>query len=119
MRVQRAPGHNNQAVIGVMGFAKALQPAHATAGPDRIVVEGAPVALSVSFTDPGVNDTHSIGWTVRRNAVTFAAGSGSNFSFTPTDEGVYDATVTVTDSNGSASTDTVRITATNARRPIQ
>ena len=91
-----------------------VAPQNVNAGPDRNAIEGETVTLGVSFTDPGVIDSHSVAWDILRNSLPFAAGTGADFSFIPTDDGTYNVTVTVTDSDGSATTDTTRITAANA-----
>lgn len=68
---------------------------------------GSTVALSGSFTDPGVKDTHTAQWSLDAlttpGAVTETNGSGSvGGSYTFTTPGVYSVTLTVTDNAGAA-----------------
>ncbi|MFV2067898.1 MAG: PKD domain-containing protein, partial [Pirellulales bacterium] len=90
-----------------------VAPQNVDAGPDLVADEGDTVDLAVSFNDPGTTDTHTILWEVNRNATLYATGSGTDFSFVPTDEGTYTATVTVTDSDGEVDSDQVQVTANN------
>lgn len=86
------------------------------AGPDLVGIEDEPIGLTATFTDPGVNDTHTavIDWgdtVVEPGAVTQGAGSGSvDGSHTYSDPGVYTVTVTVTDSDGDMGSDTTQVT---------
>ncbi|MEX0939134.1 MAG: PKD domain-containing protein [Pirellulales bacterium] len=105
---------SDEAVI----FASNVAPQNVNAGPNRIVNEGETVALAVSFTDPGTIDTHTLAWVVTRNSAVFATGSGTSFSFVPTDQGVYSVSVTVTDSNGAVGTDQLQVTASNVAPAI-
>ena len=90
-----------------------VAPQNVDAGPDLVADEGDTVDLAVSFSDPGTTDSHTIVWEVERNSTPFATGNGTNFSFVPTDEGSYTATVTVTDSDGAAALDTVIVNVNN------
>ncbi len=66
---------------------------------------GAAISLVGNATDPaGVNDTLSYIWRVFRpnNATAVFSGTGSNFSFTPTQEDTYRIELTVTDDDGGA-----------------
>jgi len=78
------------------------------AGPDQTVDEGNPVSFSGSFTDPGTGDTHTVEWD-------FGDGSPPvTGTLTPThtygDNGVYTVTLTVTDDDVSAGSDTLTVT---------
>lgn len=80
------------------------------AGPDRSSTEGATVHFHGAFTDPGTLDTHTIAWT-------FGDGATSSGTLTPdhvyADNGVYTATLTVTDKDGGVGVDMVAITVAN------
>lgn len=75
-------------------------------------VASSPVSVSGTFTDAGINDTHSveINWgdsTTSSASVTQGAGSGSfTGSHTYESGGEYDVTVTVTDDDGGVNTHT-------------
>jgi len=80
------------------------------AGPDQTMNEGDAASLSGDFTDPGY-DTHTIEWDF---------GDGSpvvSGTLSPThvyvDDGVYTATLTVTDDDGGVGVDTLTITVYN------
>ena len=84
------------------------------AGQDQTVNDGQTVHLSGTFVDPGLNDAHSFLWHVTATNGQFVPNnSDADFSFTPTDDGIYTATLTVTDNNGGSSTDTTVITVLN------
>src|SRR5205823_162896 len=73
----------------------------ASAGANRTVNEGSAITLFGTFTDPGSADTWTFNWhVVSSNGQVIADGSGQNFTFTPTDNGIYMATFTVTDDDG-------------------
>ena len=80
------------------------------AGPDKAVNEGDSVSFSGSFTDPGINDTHTIEWN-------FGDDSNETGTLSPThvygDNGVYTVTLTITDSDGGIGTDTLIVTVNN------
>jgi hypothetical protein len=67
-------------------------------------VRGQPLTFTGSFTDPGSVDTHTMAWAVSRDGSPYAAGSGANFPFVPTDAGSYVVTFTVTDDDGGVGT---------------
>jgi PKD repeat protein len=91
------------------------------AGNDQSGVdEGALVQLDpAAFTDPGTLDTHSaaIGWgdgTTAAGTVSEANGSGTvSGSHRYGDDAPYDVTVTVTDDDGGAGSDALRVTVRN------
>jgi PKD repeat protein len=87
----------------------------ASSGSDKTANEGAQIFFSGSYTDPELQDTHTIAWD-------FGDGSTSSGSLTPThvygDNGVYTVTLTVTDNNGAAGSDTLTITANNVAPTI-
>jgi len=78
--------------------------------------EGTPITLSGSATDPSTVDMASIiyAWSVTKNGRAFDSGTGTSFTFTPDDNAVYIATLTVTDKDGGIDSDsTGDITVTN------
>ncbi len=81
------------------------------------VSEGMPVNLGVSVDNPG-GATFTYSWSVTKNGDPFANGSGSSFSFTPDDNGVYATAVTVTASDGRVGVATAQTTATNVAPSI-
>jgi PKD repeat protein len=80
------------------------------AGPDQTADEGDEVVFSGSFTDPGTADTHSVAWD-------FGDGITTTGTLTPThayaDDGVYTATLTVTDDGGGEDSSTLLVTVSN------
>ena len=80
------------------------------AGADQSTDEGAAVNFTGSFTDVGVNDTHTIMWD-------FGDSNSVSGTLTPThsyaDDGVYTVTLTVTDDDGGVSSDTLTVTVGN------
>ncbi len=70
--------------------------------PISAINEGTVVVLTSAITDPGSADVLSYSWTLLKdnNPVTLPPGmvtTGSSFSFTPTDNGTWDAILTVND----------------------
>ena len=63
--------------------------------------EGKPITLGPSITDPGVFDTFTESWTVKKNGVFFDSGTNAGFTFTPDDQGAYTVTMTATDDSGA------------------
>jgi PKD repeat protein len=80
------------------------------AGPDKTVNEGDSVSFNGSYTDPGLADTHTILWE-------FWDGGKVSGTLTPSqfcaDDGVYPTTLTVTDDDGGAGSDTATVTVRN------
>ena len=71
-------------------------------------VEGMPITVTGSATDPGVNDTLTYSWVVFKGPETtaFAAASGvdvTTFIFTPNDNSDYRVQLTVSDEDGGTS----------------
>jgi hypothetical protein len=87
----------------------------ADAGPDQVVTEGSVVTLTGLGTDPGA-DALTYLWRLLNstNGQIIADQDTASFEFTPTDNGTYTVTLTVTDDDGGSSTDTVVVTANNA-----
>jgi uncharacterized repeat protein (TIGR01451 family) len=79
-------------------------------GKDLTVVEGQPVNFTGSFADPGA-DTHQIHWE-------FGDGASVDGNLFPThtyaDDGVYEVTLTVTDDDGAAGMEQLKVTVNNA-----
>ena len=77
------------------------------AGPDQTVNEGDPVSFSGSFTDRGINDTHTSHWD-------FGDGGTVDGTLTPTHvytvAGTYTATLMVTDNDGGAGSGSLVVT---------
>jgi PKD repeat protein len=87
------------------------------AGPNRTTTEGVAVSITSTFTDAGVNDTHTatIDWGDGTAADTIdPAVSPLTGSHTYVDNGDYTVTVTVTDNDGGVGSDTLMVTVNNA-----
>jgi large repetitive protein len=58
--------------------------------------EGTVISLSSSVSDPGLVDTFTYAWTVKKNGIAYGAtGSNTTFSFTPDDNGSYAVSLSV------------------------
>jgi PKD repeat protein len=77
------------------------------AGPDQTVELGSPVTLSGSFTDSGLEDTHTVRWD-------FGDGTGADGQLTVEHTyqavGEYTAVLTVTDDEGAEGSDSLVVT---------
>ncbi len=86
------------------------------AGSDQSMNEGSFVAFSGNFTDPGINDTHTIEWE-------FGDGHNASGLLTPShtyaDDGVYTVTLTVTDNDGGIGIDTLLVTVNNVNPVVE
>jgi PKD repeat protein len=84
------------------------------AGPDQTVDVNTLVTFAGSFTDPGAQDTHVIGWT-------FGDGSNASGTLTPTHTFLtanqFTVTLTVTDDDGGVGSDTLVVTVRQPNRP--
>jgi uncharacterized delta-60 repeat protein len=78
-------------------------------------LEGTPITLTSTVTDPGSADTHTYAWSVTKDGFAFDAGTSSTFTFTPDDDGNYVVTLRVTDDDGGVANaaDPGTITVTN------
>jgi hypothetical protein len=73
--------------------------------PASPINEGALVALTSSFVDPGSADTHSFSWSVTKNGTPYNPGTPTNlstFNFAPNDNGFFTVSLTVTDDDGGS-----------------
>jgi PKD repeat protein len=78
------------------------------------VYEGTMINLTSSVSDPGLDDTFTYAWTVKKNGVDYASGSNTNFSFTPDDNGSYVVSLNVSDNDGGVGSTSQTITVVNA-----
>jgi hypothetical protein len=77
------------------------------AGPDQSAVPGELISFSGSFTDPGLDDTHTFQWDMGNGII---INDVQTFSYAYDETGVYTVTLTVTDDDGGVGIDTVEIT---------
>ncbi len=81
------------------------------------VPEGTSVPFTGGATTPFAPDSAGLvlGWTVTKSGSSspYATGSGTAFSFTPADDGIYDVTFSATDDGGMTGTSSMTVTATN------
>ncbi|MCU0962667.1 MAG: hypothetical protein MUF48_21430, partial [Pirellulaceae bacterium] len=79
-----------------------------TNGAPTVSIEGTPVwgvkgndiALTSLVNDPGVDDTFTHAWTVRKDGTFYASGADAEFTFLPTECGRYEIELAVTDDDG-------------------
>jgi hypothetical protein len=76
-------------------------------------VEGSPLTVSATASDPGATDTVSLAWTVQKAGVEVASGSGPSLSFTPADSGNYVVRLTASDGDGGMATRQASIAVAN------
>ena len=89
-----------------------VNPVAAITGSPQSSPEGTAISLGSSVTDPGTADNHTYTWSVTKNGLAYAGGTGTTFTFTPDDNGVYVVSLVVADDDGSGS-DTQVVTVTN------
>lgn len=112
----------DSAHITVLNVAPVMQP---IVIPVDTVFLGTAVEVSVIFTDPGINDTHTATWdwgdgNTSGGTVDEANGAGSvTGSHIYTSAGVYTVTMTLTDDDGASDTDTATVTVMGPVEAIQ
>ena len=82
-----------------------VAPQNVTISGPTDAVRGQTVSYTSSFTDPGADDTHTFAWSVLKDGSPFSPSTPTDqagFSFTPTDNGNYTVSLTVTDDDGGA-----------------
>ena len=84
------------------------------AGADATAAEGGSVAFAGSYTDAGDAGTHTVAWDFGDGAT----ASTLEAAHTYTDNGVYTASLTVTDAGGLSGSDTRTITVANANPAV-
>ena len=90
-----------------------VAPEVAIAGAPETVPEGTLVTLDADVVDSGPVDTFTLEWNVTKNGQQYQSGGDTSFSFTPDDDGIYVATLKVTDDDGDATTAESVIEVTN------
>ena len=97
-----------------------VAPQGVSAGQNMTVNEGAPVSLSATLADPGANDTHSFLWKVSaENGQVVPNGTSSSFNFVPADSGTYLVSLTVTDDDGGATSQTLYVDVLNVAPTVE
>jgi PKD repeat protein len=79
--------------------------------------EGTAFSVGSDVTDAGIKDTEKgfkYIWSVTKNSVAFATGTGPNLTFTPDDQGSYSVKVTATDKDGGSGSDSTTFDIKNA-----
>jgi hypothetical protein len=100
----------SEAVIEVVNVAPAVE----ISGIPESNPEGTAIDLNSSVTDPGVNDTFTYEWTVKKNGIDYGTtGTNTSFSFTPDDNGSYVVSLKVTDDDGGVGSTSQTIDVTN------
>ena len=84
------------------------------AGEDRTVNEGETVTLSGTYSDLGVNDTHTAQWEFDDGTIIEEPTAQRTYS----EPGSYTATFTVTDNDGASTSQTINITVNNTAPTI-
>ena len=81
--------------------------------PTGIVTEGTTLALAANVIDADSN-FFTYAWSITRDGLDFASGSGPAYSTYLTDQGIYTVTLTVTDETGLADSVSTTVVAVNA-----
>jgi PKD repeat protein len=85
-----------------------VAPTVAVTGAPDIAQAGTAVSLGSTVTDPSTVDTatgFTYAWSVTKNGAAFGTGTRANFTFTPDTAATYVVTLTATDKDGGAGTD--------------
>ncbi|MGL5922085.1 PKD domain-containing protein, partial [Chroococcidiopsis sp.] len=85
------------------------------AGENQTTNEGQSVEFNATFNDPGILDTHTVAWDFGDGSTTTDA---LNPTHTYTQNGIYTASLTVTDNAGAATEATVQVTVLNVAPTI-
>jgi len=78
--------------------------------------EGTPITLKGYAA--GFDDL-ALAWSVAKNGTDYASGNGSDFAFTPDDDGIYVVTLVASDSTGRQAADHATVTVTNVAPTIE
>ena len=79
-------------------------------------LEGTNISVSGSATDPGTavaSDGVTLAWEVFKDGSSYSSGTGSDYSFTPDDNGSYRIVLTATDKDNASTTAEQTITVDN------
>ena len=99
------------AVVQISNVAPAVD-----AGADIIVEVSQELQFTGSFTDPGIQDTHTLLWE-------FGDGDSAEGTLTPTHSfdsaGMYEVTLTVTDDDAGSESDTLTVTVVEAESDLR
>lgn len=116
VNVRVTDGDGGEATSSITVVVNNVNPTASVSGAPASSPEGTAISVTGSATDPSSVDTaagFAYAWSVTKDGVAFASGSGSNLSFTPDDNGSYVVTLTVTDKDGGSGSDSRTITVTN------
>ena len=75
-----------------------------------------PVSLVGAAVDPGALDNVALTWSVTENGAVFLLGTGTDLSFTPDDNGLYEVRLTAVDKDGGEGTTTHAVNVANVAR---
>ena len=86
---------------------------------DEQSTEGDTVEFNISFSDPGRLDTHTLTWDFGDGSEPVTTeGTQTSISHVYSDNGIYTASVVITDSDGASTTNTMTVTVNNAAPAI-
>jgi PKD domain len=84
------------------------------------MAEGDVVFVSADVVDPGIIDSpFAYAWTITKDGLFYGSSTEEIYEFVPADDGVYVLSLTVTDKDGAAGTDSVTITLNNTPPEVQ
>jgi large repetitive protein len=84
--------------------------------PKTSLNQGESLNLGVTYSDPGIKDTHTITWNFSDGAAPVTGVTNPNHTFTKA--GTNNVTVTVTDNDGASTTKSIQIAVTNVAPTI-